>query len=112
MAPPRIYRDKAAGAEAKELVVSQARQRLRLPPKVSKAKDNRRAKRNTKAKRPRQLHLVHNKKTKTCTAPECIRGRFAYNRRRGFQAALLRSLKQLGSRFYLAQALPPQWRRA
>ena len=64
MAPPRIYRDKAAGAEARELVVSPARQRVRLPPKASKAKDNRRAERNTKAKRPRQLHLAHNKKTK------------------------------------------------
>ena len=82
MAPPRTYRDKAAGAEARELVVSPARQRVRLPPKASKAKDNRRAERNTKAKRPRQLHLAHNKKTKTCTAPEYIRGRFAYNRRR------------------------------
>jgi hypothetical protein len=77
VAPPRIYRDKAAGAEAKELVVSQAGQLVRLPPKVSKAKDNRRAERNTKAKPPRQLHLAHNKKTKTCTAPDCIRGRFA-----------------------------------
>ena len=64
---------------------AQACQRLRLPTKVSKAKDNRRAERNTKAKPPRQLHLAHNKKRKTCTTPECIRGRFVYNRRRGFQ---------------------------
>ncbi len=93
MAPPRTYRDKAAGAEARELVVSPARQRVRPPPKASKAKDNPRAERNTKAKPPRQLHLAHNKKTKTCTAPECVRGRVMYGLGFFFRCAELAEYK-------------------